>query len=96
MYEIGDLIVKANTGVCRVENIMELDMSQIDRDKLYYQLTPLEDEKAKIYVSTENASLTTRRIMTMEEAINLIEHVADVEIFTITNDKLREQKYKEI
>ena len=96
MYEIGDLIVKENTGVCKVVNIVNLDMSEIDRNKLYYQLTPLEDEKAKIYVSTENACLTTRKIMTMEEAIDLIEHVADVEILAITNDKLREQKYKEI
>lgn len=48
MYEIGDFIVRANTGVCKVVDILNLDMSGIDRSKLYYQLVPLDDDKAKI------------------------------------------------
>lgn len=96
MYEIGDFIVRANTGVCKVVDILNLDMSGIDRSKLYYQLVPLDDDKAKIYIPTESAHLVTRKVMTMEEAMKLIEQVADIEVLNVTNDKLREQKYKEI
>lgn len=33
MYTVGDYIVKKGNGVCKVENIMHLDMNGIDKNK---------------------------------------------------------------
>lgn len=96
MYKIGDYIVKANTGVCKIENISHLDMPGVDKNKLYYQLMPLEDGKGTIYLLVENAESKTRSIMSREHALQVIENISAVEEFQFTNDKLREQKYKEV
>ena len=47
MYKIGDYVVKPSSGVCKVDNIMHLDMTGIDRNRLYYLLVPVNDEKGK-------------------------------------------------
>ncbi|MBE5957159.1 MAG: CarD family transcriptional regulator [Lachnospiraceae bacterium] len=96
MYKTGDFIVKANTGVCKIADILHLDITDIDKNTLYYKLIPLEDEKAQIYIPTENAHRVTRKVMTVEMAIKLITQIADVEALEIVNDKLREQTYKGI
>lgn len=33
-YEIGDLVSKPVTGICKVEDIVHLDISGIQKDKL--------------------------------------------------------------
>ncbi|MDD2568140.1 MAG: CarD family transcriptional regulator [Clostridia bacterium] len=41
MYQIGDLIVYGRNGVCRVENIGVLDVPSINKNQLYYTLSPI-------------------------------------------------------
>lgn len=41
MFCKGDLIVYGNTGVCRVEKIGHLEIQGIDKEKVYYTLTPI-------------------------------------------------------
>lgn len=95
MYKIGDYIVKSGSGVCRVDNIMHLDISGIDKNRLYYLLVPLGDEKGKIYLPVDTAEQQIRKVMSMEEAYELIAGIPHIQEISIENDKLREQKYKE-
>ena len=96
MYKIGDYIVKNGNGVCKVENILHLEMTGIDRNRLYYMLSPVNDENGKIYVPVDSSVQQLRKAMSMEEAYDLISRISDVQEISISNDKLREQKYKEI
>jgi len=96
MYKIGDYIVKNGNGVCKVENVTHLDMAGIDRNRLYYMLIPLDDENGKIYVPVDSSIQQLRKVMSMEEAYDLIDKISAVQEISISNDKLREQKYKEI
>ena len=96
MYEVGDFVVKANTGVCKVVNISNPNILGIDRSKMYYQLMPVDNDKAKVYVPIENAYSTIRKIITVEEAMKLIEQIDEIEIIKVANDKVRQQKYKEM
>lgn len=41
LYKVGDIIIYSCEGVCRVESIEKLDVSGIDSDKLYYNLSPV-------------------------------------------------------
>ncbi len=95
MYKIGDYIVKNGNGVCRVDNVMYLDIKGIDKNKLYYLLVPLDDEKAKVYVPVDAAQQQIRKVMSSEEAYELIDHISEISEISIPNDKLREQKYRE-
>jgi len=41
MYQPGDLIIYGSEGVCRVESVGPLQLSDMKSDKLYYTLQPI-------------------------------------------------------
>ncbi len=93
MFQIGDYLVKANTGLCRVEDITP--MEQFSKEKLYYLLVPVADERAKIYTPTDSTTVTLRKALTSEEAWALIRRISLIEEIAVDNEKQRELKYKE-
>lgn len=95
MYKIGDYIVKSMNGVCKVEDILHLNMTGADTRKLYYLLIPIEDKRAKIYMPTDTTDTTVREAMNEDEAWELIDRIPHIEENWIDNDKLREQNYKD-
>lgn len=62
MYQKGDFVVKLANGVCKIEDIVHPDFVR-DKDKMYYQLMPLSDEKARLYVPIDKLDETTRTVM---------------------------------
>ncbi len=94
MYQIGEYVVKANNGVCSVDDIVHLNMSGVDKKKEYYLLVPIEDKGAKIYVPVDKAQENLREVLSSEAAWDLIRGIPQIESIWITNDKLREQEYK--
>ena len=94
-YEIGDLVSKPVTGICKIEDILYLTPQDEKNDKLYYLMKPIEDEKDKIYVPVSNSDSRLRLCLTKEEAWNLIKRIPEIPTAWINNEKLREQNYKE-
>ena len=54
-YEIGDFVSKPVIGICKIENILYLNPYGEKKDKLYYLIKSIEDEKEKIYVPVSNS-----------------------------------------
>jgi CarD family transcriptional regulator len=96
MYEIGDYVVKPMNGVCKVEDITRVDMPGADKNKMYYLLIPVSDSTGKIYAPAETIEDSTRRVMTEQEANDLIASIPSVEEAWIENEKLRQERYKEV
>ena len=94
-YEIGDLVSKPVTGICKIEDILYLTPQDEKNNKLYYLMKPIEDEKDKIYVPVSNSDSRLRLCLTKEEAWNLIKRISEIPTAWINNEKLREQNYKE-
>ena len=94
-YEIGDLVSKPVTGICKIEDILYLTSQDEKNNKLYYLMKPIEDEKDKIYVPVSNSDSRLRLCLTKEEAWNLIKRIPEIPTAWINNEKLREQNYKE-
>ncbi len=95
MYSVGDYVVKANNGVCRIEDILHLDVSDVSKDKLYYLLVPQDDKGAKVYVPVDTGSGSIREVLSEESAWDIIEKIPDIDETWISNDKKREQDYKD-
>ena len=95
MYQAGDYVVKAYTGVCRIEEITHPEGMDVDKNKLFYLLTPLSDAKMKIYVPVEGSAKGFRKVLNPEEAWKVIHDIPKIEEVHIENEKQREQKYKE-
>ncbi|MBQ7371665.1 MAG: CarD family transcriptional regulator [Blautia sp.] len=94
MYAIGDYVVKANNGVCRIENIVHLDLPNASADRMYYLLIPEADKGAKVYVPVDHDAGSIRRVLSAEEAQAVIQKIPEIEEVWISNEKLREQEYK--
>ena len=94
-YEIGDLVSKPVTGICKIEDILYLTPQDEKNNKLYYLMRPIEDEKDKIYVPVSNSDSRLRLCLTKEEAWNLIKRIPEISTAWINNEKMREQNYKE-
>ena len=94
-YEIGDLVSKPVTGICKIEDILYLTPQDEKNKKLYYLIKPVEDEKEKIYIPVSNSDSRLRLCLTKDEAWNLIERIPEIPTAWINNEKLREQSYKE-
>ena len=96
MFEIGDYVVNANNGICKITDIVLMDISDSKEDKKYYLLIPMGEKTAKIYVPVEKAGERFRKIIEEAQAWQIIDQIPEIEEIHIKNDKEREQKYKEI
>jgi CarD family transcriptional regulator len=94
MFKIGDYVVKPNTGICRIEDIVFMSLVGKEK-KQYYVLLPIDDDRAKLYVTTDADRTRLRPVMTTDESREFIKKIADIEAVWVPNDKMREQQYKE-
>ena len=94
MYELGDYIIYGNHGVCKVEEIGGLDISGIDKSIECYTLQPVFSKASTLYTPVDNDKVTMRRVISNDEALELIEQIADAPLLWIENDKQREEAYK--
>lgn len=95
MFEVGEYIVYGCKGVCRIEDITHIDISGADKDRLYYVLAPIGDLNGKIYAPTDNQKIMMRKMITKEEAGQLMKELPEIELLWVPDDKQRETKYKE-
>lgn len=95
MFEKGEYIVYGQNGICEVEDITHLDLGDVDEKKLFYVLLPMGAKGSKIYSPVDNAKVVIRRIISKEEAWDLLDEIEHMEELWIVNDKLREKQYKE-
>lgn len=95
MFEKGEYIVYGRSGVCRIEDITHLNISGADRKKLYYVLVPLNSRGSRIYFPVDKKDANARRLITEREAQTLLEEIRDIPQIWVSNEKLREESYKQ-
>lgn len=96
MFKKGDLIVYGATGVCEVMDITTINIPEVPKDRLYYVLRPYYQKGSKVFSPVDNEKTVMRRVITKEEAINLIDDIPNIHELWISNNKLREEEYKEV
>lgn len=95
MFKIGQQIIYGNTGVCIVDKIGPLDPASGMGDRVYYTLSPVYSKESTIYTPVDNQKIAMRPILTKEEAEALIAKIPEIEELWISDEKKREQDYKE-
>ena len=94
MFQKGEYIVYGQHGICLVEDITHLNMSEADEKKLYYVLVPVGTRGSRIYYPADRENRNARYLMTKEEALSLLEEFPALEKIQVGIEKLREDTYK--
>lgn len=95
MFKAGDYVIKPNTGICRIESIVSMDLGGNGDQKDYYQLNPVSDSRSTLYVTVDADRTRLRAAMDKKEAMEFIQRIPDIAVAWIVNEKMREQTYKE-
>lgn len=96
MYSVGDYVVYGTTGVCEIKEIGPIDLPGVSKDRVYYTMSPFYSRGSKIFTPTDSKKVVLRPVLTKAEAMDLIDHVIEVDTLWITNEKKREQEYKDL
>lgn len=89
MYKTGELILYGGTGVCRVTEIVSKKLSRSEPEKLFYVLTPLY-QSGTITTPVENCKVFTRRVISRDEAISLIDKIPTIHAQAYHNQNLQQ------
>lgn len=95
MFHVGEYVVDSVNGICRIEGEVTLDYVE-DKDRLYFLLIPLKDEKSKVYIPITSADKRLREILTEQKISDLLDEINDIDSIWIENDKERERIYKDV
>lgn len=96
MFKIGDLVYYGSTGVCRISDVAVKSFGTESRE--YYVLSPIYDAKSTLFVPRENSSLTQRihPVLQPQEILEMVSDFEDAEEVHIKEDKLRQERYKQL
>ena len=96
MFEKGEYIVYGHNGICEVEDITHLNLSGVDKGKLYYVLAPLNKKESRIYYPVDREKDgRARRTITRAEAEQLLNEIPRIALIEVVNNKMREDIYKQ-
>lgn len=95
MFSKGEFIIYGSAGTCQVMDITTLDHEGVDKERLYYVLRPCQQGNGRIFTPTDNQKVSMRRVLSHEEAENLIDQIPNIESAWENDNKSRERQYKE-
>ena len=93
MFKKGDFVVNSSNGICEISDIVTMNMSGVNKE--YYQLVPINEQTAKVYIPIDTASTRIRHAMNKDDAWKLIESITKIDEAYIENEKEREKTYKD-
>lgn len=94
MFETGSYIIYGTKGVCRIDAIGTINVPGVDKQRLYYTLSPVNDRSGTIYTPVENSKVAMRKVISKEEALALIDEIPSIEALWIANEKEREHLFQ--
>lgn len=94
MFEKGEYIIYGSNGVCEVQDYMNATGETDNRT--YYVLAPMRSKGSTIFSPVDNQKVSMRKVMTKEEARELLQGIPEYEDMEIRDSRTQEQQYKEI
>jgi len=95
MFQVGENVVYGNMGICRVGSVGTINMGNMAKDRLYYTLIPVFNAGSKVFVPVDSDKAIMRHALTKEQIMELLNSLLDIEPLWITDEKKREQEYKD-
>lgn len=97
MFEIGQVVVTKNSGVCKILGKEEKDFGA--GIKCYYVLKPYfsaDEDTTKVFIPEDRLDVNLRPVMEKEKVIGLIDSMPGIEKLWFSDPKIRRIKFEEI
>lgn len=88
-------MIYGSAGICQVVDVTTMEMDGVPKDHLYYVLRPENGNGGTIFTPVDHTKVVLRRMMTKEEVEDLLGDMPKLETLQISNEKLRENAYRE-
>ncbi len=94
MFRKGDIVLYGMSGICEISDISTVDISGVDKDRLFYILRQ-KTGNGTIYVPLDGDTSKMRKLISKEEAMEIISQISDLEPLKLKDEKKPEAEYKE-
>ncbi len=95
-YQVGEYLIHETSGLCHVDDIADMELMGKGSKKTYYCMSSVYREGAKVYTPIEGSSVRLRHVASAECFRNILTNMRDLALIEETNDRLRQEKFKEI
>lgn len=95
MFKKGEYVIYGNAGVCQIIDISTLNMHGAPKDKLYYILEPVNQNRSKVFSPVDNKKVVIRKLISKQDVETLISDIPNIKGLLVEDEKLREQVYKD-
>lgn len=94
MFDTGTYIICGQHGVCRVESIGPLKLTEASGGRDYYTLSLVYSKGGVVYVPADSNKIVMRPVLTKEEARQLIGEIKEMDMLRIASERQREDTFK--
>lgn len=95
MYEVGNIVMHPNAGVCRISDIRSEEFSDI-QPRLYYVLKPVYENESTVYTPVDSEKVSLRRLLSREDIYRLVQSVSLDEPLWIDDDAQRQTAFSKV
>ncbi|KZE37086.1 hypothetical protein AV656_10905 [Bhargavaea cecembensis] len=92
MFEIGDVVIYSEHGLCKIDDICKKEL--FGETRLYYVLHPLGEQTLKISTPVDGKKKRIMRTMNREEAVELMDVFGKPGIDWVDDPKHRARAYQ--
>ncbi len=92
MFNVGDRVIYENLGVYTVREISRSPVDKTD-ERLFYVLVPMHEPECNVVV-TLTTNTKVRGLISRERAEEIIGKIPELEPFTVENERLRKEIYR--
>ncbi len=95
MYQVNDYVFYESGGICKIEDVRYAPLENMPADCQYYVMQSVHDSNGVMYIPVDSDRIFLRRLMSREEAEQLVQAIPIVDVIKEPNAKLLRAKYIE-
>ena len=95
-FQVGDYLVHEGSGVCRIEDIDDMELMGKGSRKTYYCMSPVFKAGAKVFTPIVGSTVRLRPVAGKDTISRIIDNIGDIECINETNERALQEKIKEV
>ena len=95
-YRVGDFLVHEGSGVCKIEDIDDMELMGKGSRKTYYCMSPVFKAGAKVFTPIDGSTVRLRPVADVARFTKILDTIDEIECIVEPNDRMLQDKFKEV